>query len=705
MNRLLILASAIGIACIWQSPNTFADDNGSKDIILILDASGSMWGQIDGVNKIVIAKDVVEGLVRGLEPAQRLGFVAYGHRREGDCNDIETLADVSKDRDGVIKSLRNLTARGKTPLSRSVEHAAKALNYTKNAASVILVSDGLETCDVDPCALARTLEEQGLDFTVHVVGFDVSEQERKGLACIASETGGTFVAADNAEELAGALTEVADTGGEPSEGGGTPIPSQLVLKATVLSGGPLIQSGLDWTVTSIDGEETVFSAANTGSAEAELLPGEYTATASWSGWKDASEVKHGQLTFEVKPQQHKVVTIPIDLGLDVTLSVPQQTQEGVAFDVTWTGPDDLGAYIHVASAEDGPRNAIYFLGASRARTKAGVEDQTKPATATLGAPSTEGQYEVRYVLDQPRIILARQPLQVTDGAFSIEAPAEAAVSSKVSVGWSGATTPGDFVTIIEAASNKAFENGHTGKLNEDGTAELTMPPDPGSYEIRYVLANGYTTYPNTQHAVQAVAPIKLIPVSAGISGPAEAVGGSLVEVSVDLPADWEDDYVSIATVGATKFNRDAWVALQRADAADGSLTLQAPNIEGDYELIYFLAPGKSPIARQPITITRASATVDAPATVRMGEDFDISYQGPAYRGDRIVIAPVDVPDSKMWGWGARYGFAVTQRSTDGSGTVRKYKFAEAGTYEARYVTGLQHQVLARDTFTVVEQTE
>ncbi|MCB1844153.1 MAG: VWA domain-containing protein, partial [Halioglobus sp.] len=77
-----------------------------KDAILILDASGSMWGQIDGVNKIVIAKDVVEGLVRGLPAEQRLGLVAYGHRRESDCADIETLADIGAARADVITKLR-----------------------------------------------------------------------------------------------------------------------------------------------------------------------------------------------------------------------------------------------------------------------------------------------------------------------------------------------------------------------------------------------------------------------------------------------------------------------------------------------------------------------------------------------------------------------------------------------------------------------
>ena len=46
------------------------------DALLILDASGSMWGQIDGINKIVIARDVVEQVVRSMPEDQRLGLVA-----------------------------------------------------------------------------------------------------------------------------------------------------------------------------------------------------------------------------------------------------------------------------------------------------------------------------------------------------------------------------------------------------------------------------------------------------------------------------------------------------------------------------------------------------------------------------------------------------------------------------------------------------
>tara|TARA_R110001599_G_scaffold353459_1_gene592378 strand:- start:73774 stop:73971 length:198 start_codon:yes stop_codon:yes gene_type:complete len=61
------------------------------------------------------------------------------------------------------------------------------------------------------------LEGKGLDFTVHVIGFDVIVEERKGLQCIADETGGKFLTADNAAQLTGAVSEIAIAEGPPVE--------------------------------------------------------------------------------------------------------------------------------------------------------------------------------------------------------------------------------------------------------------------------------------------------------------------------------------------------------------------------------------------------------------------------------------------------------------------------------------------------------
>ncbi|MEO1573331.1 MAG: VWA domain-containing protein [Pseudomonadota bacterium] len=697
---LALLASACMAAPVNVLTHAQPTDD-PKDAILILDASGSMWGQIDGINKIVIAKDTVEELLLGLDPEQRLGFVAYGHRREGDCADIETLANVGASRDDIIDALRNVTPKGKTPLSKSVEHAAIALDYTRKAATVILISDGLENCEVDPCAMARTLEDNGLDFTVHVVGFDVTEQERKGLACVAKETGGTFVAADSADELAGALRQVADAGA-PSDPGGDVATASVTMKATILSGGPYIRTDLAWTVREADGGRIVFEDDSAAFPRTGLSPGDYIVSAAWSGWQDGLDVKTGELAFSLRPSQPKVVTVPVDLGFTVTLDAPASSQEGVAFPVTWTGPDELGAYIHVASVEDGPRRPIYSLAAAKTRAKAGVAESNAPVTADIGAPSTDGQYEIRYVLDEPRIIVARRPITITDGHFSVSGPDQAPISSRIKVTWSGQATPGDIVTIIEADATAAFKRGFVKKLGDGDTVELTTPSEPGDYELRYVLANGYTLYPNTQHAVQASQPIKLLPVSAGISGPDEVIGGSTVEVTVALAPDLEDDFVSIVPEGAIKPNRDARIGLTKAQAGDGGFRMQAPNIEGNYEIVYFLHPGTEPLARHPLVIRRATASVDAPDTVKVGQPFDVTWQGPGYRGDRVVMSPADSDDRKAWGVGTRYGFAVPEGETQGVGQVRNDRYPEPGEYIVRYVTGLQHQVLARDTLSVVE---
>ena len=83
---------------------------------------------------------------------------------------------------------------GKTPLSAAVKQAAEALRYTEDKATVVLITDGLETCNADPCALGKELEQSGVDFTAHVVGFGLTADEGRQVACLAENTGGKYVA-------------------------------------------------------------------------------------------------------------------------------------------------------------------------------------------------------------------------------------------------------------------------------------------------------------------------------------------------------------------------------------------------------------------------------------------------------------------------------------------------------------------------------
>ena len=190
-------------------------------VVLVLDASGSMWGQIDGKTKMEIAKDVVGSVVGSWKPEDELGLVAYGHREKGSCTDIEVLREAGPlDGADYMSAVNALNPKGKTPMTAAVRMAAESLKFTEKKATVILVSDGIETCDVDPCAVAEELEKLGVNLTVHTVGFGLDNEGAVGqLKCLAEKTGGTYSTADNASELQEALTKTVEAKApEPAPG-------------------------------------------------------------------------------------------------------------------------------------------------------------------------------------------------------------------------------------------------------------------------------------------------------------------------------------------------------------------------------------------------------------------------------------------------------------------------------------------------------
>lgn len=68
--------------------------------------------------------------------------------------------------------------------------------------SIVLVSDGEATCaPPEPCDVAKELKQQGIDLTIHTIGFKVNDVVRGQLSCIAAATGGTYVDADDSTQL------------------------------------------------------------------------------------------------------------------------------------------------------------------------------------------------------------------------------------------------------------------------------------------------------------------------------------------------------------------------------------------------------------------------------------------------------------------------------------------------------------------------
>lgn len=170
-----------------------------------------MWGQVEGTAKITIAKEVLTVLIRDLPDDAVAGLVAYGHRRKGDCNDVEELITLGPlDKGKIVARIQGLSPKGKTPISRSVRLTAERIKHLENETTIILVSDGKETCDPDPCGLVKELKSAGIKFVMHVIGFDVTEEEREQLECMAKAGGGTYYTAGNAGEFLAAAREMVE---------------------------------------------------------------------------------------------------------------------------------------------------------------------------------------------------------------------------------------------------------------------------------------------------------------------------------------------------------------------------------------------------------------------------------------------------------------------------------------------------------------
>ena len=179
------------------------------NILFILDGSGSMWGRIDGVAKIVLAKDTMTSLISEIPDDAAVGLMCYGHRRKGDCDDIELLVPLGKNNQPSLREkIQAINPKGMTPIHLSIEKAVSHIEAGAAEKLIVLVSDGLETCDGDPCRLVESLRKKGVRFKIHVIGFDVTEPEKEQLACIAGAGGGTYFSADDASQLKDAFAVV-----------------------------------------------------------------------------------------------------------------------------------------------------------------------------------------------------------------------------------------------------------------------------------------------------------------------------------------------------------------------------------------------------------------------------------------------------------------------------------------------------------------
>ena len=201
-----LLVSAIITLLLFQQVS--AQTNSNQNILFIFDASGSMWAKLDKSTRIQVAKETIGKLVEKIDADDNVGLIVYGHRNASDCNDIETMLPIKKiDKAGFTAKIKALNPKGKTPIAKSINQALALLRGMNEHVTVILITDGLETCEGNACETVKNARAAGVKITMHVVGFGIAEKDLAPLECIAQAGGGQYIPANNAEELANAMEQ------------------------------------------------------------------------------------------------------------------------------------------------------------------------------------------------------------------------------------------------------------------------------------------------------------------------------------------------------------------------------------------------------------------------------------------------------------------------------------------------------------------
>lgn len=178
-------------------------NKGTTRILFVFDASNSMFGRWGTDTKFNIARNILSNMVDSLQNVDNveLALRVYGHQSHfppQDCNDTKLEVPFgSKNGKAIIQKLNSVVPKGTTPIARSLEQAAKDFTECQNCNNIIiLITDGLEECDGDPCAVSLALQKKGIVLKPFVIGLDIKKDLMKKFDCV-----GEYYDANNEKRL------------------------------------------------------------------------------------------------------------------------------------------------------------------------------------------------------------------------------------------------------------------------------------------------------------------------------------------------------------------------------------------------------------------------------------------------------------------------------------------------------------------------
>lgn len=192
------------VACPATMQFSFAQVNqqalpAKTRILFLLDGSGSMLAPWENDIRMNVAKKLLADLVDSLKVNQNLELAlrVYGHqhhRRLQNCTDTKLEVGFKAGNHETLKAkLRAITPQGTTPIAYSLEQAANDFPKDDDARNIIIIiTDGIESCDGDPCAVSKALQRKRIFLKPFVIGIGMNKSFAEQFSCM----GQFFDAAD-----------------------------------------------------------------------------------------------------------------------------------------------------------------------------------------------------------------------------------------------------------------------------------------------------------------------------------------------------------------------------------------------------------------------------------------------------------------------------------------------------------------------------
>jgi Ca-activated chloride channel homolog len=161
-------------------------------ILFVFDCSFSMVGKWESGSKMDVSKKILlqtlDSLAKipNLEVALRMYGHQFGLNPKRNCEDTRLEVPFSKGNISEIKNkIRTAMPKGTTPIAYTLEQCGNDFPDCKDCRNVIiLITDGVEECNGDPCAVSAALQSRGIVLRPFVLGIGLDENFRKSFECV-----------------------------------------------------------------------------------------------------------------------------------------------------------------------------------------------------------------------------------------------------------------------------------------------------------------------------------------------------------------------------------------------------------------------------------------------------------------------------------------------------------------------------------------